>query len=162
MPVGLKVQGESPLAVDADILSYIEDTSNIALNQLISLVTQNPKGHATLLIQLIRLEGKIARPDASTLVLLLARRITSAWCECHVSDLLFYRLLAHEGGLGAGLKASDDLQRWRNKANRRLVSTIKALAVVRRIEESWIDQQLSKLRVASRWITCARKTGRSS
>jgi hypothetical protein len=149
MTVGLDPNSrENPLAVDGDILAHIADTSNIALNQLISLVTQNPKGHATLLIQLIRLEAKIAGPDPSTLVLLLARRITSAWCECHVSDYLFYRLLAQEGGFGAGLGASDDLQRWRNKANRRLLNTIKALAVVRRIKTSWIDQQLSKLKVA--------------
>jgi hypothetical protein len=135
MTVGLHDDSrEDPLAVDGDILSHIEDTSNIALNQLISLVTQNPNEHATLLMQLIRLEGKLAGPDASTLVLLLARRITSAWCECHVSDYLFYRLLAHEGGLGAGLGASGDLQKWRNRASKKLLSTIKALAVVRRIE----------------------------
>jgi hypothetical protein len=145
MTVGLHDKSrENPLKVDADILAHIEDTSTIALNQLISLVTEKPETHATLLAQLIRMEGKLAGRDASTLVLLLARRIIMAWCEANVSDYLFYRMLAREGGLGA----SGDLQKWRGKANRRLLSTIKALAVVRRIEESWIEQQLSKLKVA--------------
>jgi hypothetical protein len=135
---------ENPLKVDADIFGYLEDTSTFAIAEMISLVTPDKATQGGLLAQLLRLEQRIAGPNPSSLELLLARRVTMAWAEANISDMLFYRLIKKDGGLDV----SGSFMSWRNKANRRLLSCVKALAVVRKIETSWIEQQLSKLKVA--------------
>jgi hypothetical protein len=145
MKIGVRDnKARDPLKADADILAHLEEASNLALHQLLACVSDDPMTRSRLFIQLLKIERRLAPPDASTLILLLARNIITYWAESNISNFLFYRQMCQKGGV----TVSGSLAQWRLRANKRLLSAIKAYAWVQHCQESWVHNILSKVKVA--------------
>lgn len=136
---------ESVDEIDSEIEKYGVDLSTFLINELINKLTSDFYRQEAFVRRVGRVEAELAGENPSASVNLLARQAAILSLECDFADLTFYRTV----GLPDGLPITSDIERWRNLAHRSLLSTIKALAYVRKVEASSLEHVIDRLRIAS-------------
>lgn len=136
-----------PEKLDAEITKYLKDTSVYAVNELIAKITPDPIQQEIQFRQIERVTCELAGPSPTIVVKMLARSVAVLSLERDLADSRFYRALGDPEGLS--YKFSRDLLRWREFAHRKLNSTIRTLAYIRRIDTTSFENTLEQLRIAS-------------
>lgn len=85
------------------------------------------------------MEKDLAGPNPNPLETLLASRIATCWLDCHILDALTKNCMEN----GGSLRAIDFFDKTRHRAHDRLMSAIKALAYVRRVNLNVLLLQLN-------------------
>jgi hypothetical protein len=107
---------------------------NWAVGKLIDWVAGkegNQKTKASLKEELCDLAVELAGPSPSPIERMLSETAATSWFACRYYEATFAAAVAGDGGMS--LAQSEHAQRRMDRAHRRLLSTLKALAAVRRL-----------------------------
>ena len=124
--------------MDRDIRRYIDDISITALNELLFRITDDPFLQEAYVASVRQTELDLAGDNPTSLIMMLARNASQAYLESYAADTLFFRKLGE-----TGLSDTGDIRKWRSQTHRRLMSVIKTLAFVRRVEPAAIENTLN-------------------
>ncbi len=94
--------------------------------------------------KLAQLRDELAGSQATALELLLANRVALCWLMVHYADAT-YAQRTHEGTLS--LELGDYFQRRQDRAHRRYLTALKALAQVRRLLGPTVQVNIAKQQV---------------
>jgi len=119
------------------------DLSRMAEQALIRAATgENLSWREALILKLDLLRDELAGPAPVPLERLLVDRVVACWLQMHHADLI----LAQQGGKWT-LAQADYHQRTRDRAHKRYVSAIKALALVRKLTVPVLQVNIAKKQV---------------
>jgi len=90
---------------------------------------ENPLIEAGLLDRAETMEKDLAGPNANPIESLLASRIATCWLDCHILDALTKNCMEN----GGSWRAITFFDKTRHRAHDRLMSSIKTLAYVRKV-----------------------------
>jgi hypothetical protein len=125
---------------DGLALRFGADMAQNAVDALIDRITDDLYRAQTLRIKVARLQRELAGDDPSPIQRILAERVAVCYVDSYYSDILAQRRNT--------LSAGDFVQRRQDRAQRRYLQAVKALAECRKIEASTIqDTVVSRLKV---------------
>lgn len=132
-------RGLSELDFDQLMLWYRGDLAQEAVAALASRITEDPRRKETLQLKVDQLRRQLAGDNPSPIQNLLAERVAVCWLDAYCSDMLAQ---THRDR-GAG----DLAQRRQDRAQRRYLAAVKALAECRKIEASTIRDAAAPFKV---------------
>ncbi len=124
---------------DAMCFRYRADMARQTTDVLISQMTNDPWQSECLRLKVGRLEHELAGNTPSPIVKILAERVAVCYLDSYYSDILAQ---SH-----CNMTFGDFCQRRQDRAHRRDLRAVKALAECRKVEASTITQTVERLRV---------------
>jgi hypothetical protein len=121
---------------------------NWAVGQLINWAAgkeSNPKAKASLKEELCEVAAELAGPSPSPVERMLAETAATSWFAYRLHEAQYTGNVAAEGGMT--LAQSEHAQRRLERAHRRLMSTLKTLAAVRRLALPAVQINLARQQV---------------
>ena len=130
--VDAEVEARSRLKHDQALQAIYDGWANVARqakSSAIALMADDRLMRDSLLRQVAVVQAEVAGATPSPLEALLAERIAMCWLQVHYADALYTR----QAKEGVPMPQGDYLQRHHDRAHRRYLAAIKALAQVRRL-----------------------------
>lgn len=128
-----------------DLIAWTGDLGTLLVNVMLNGLPgleEDPALHELVRSGLAEIRRELAPPGTPPLERLLVQRIEFAWLEAHAADLSATSLTAD-----SGLRRVEAVLRRADRANRRLLASMKALASIRRTGPNTLVQIVNKGKV---------------
>jgi hypothetical protein len=129
---------------------YIEqnavDVEQLAIEELISRIFQDPAQQELQLRRLTQLTDELAGPAPEPVVKLLAKTCAVMLLERNFADFTFRTQIGERGGLTS--KFARAALEWRDFADRKVQSNIRTLAYVRHLDINMLKDTVSRFKIA--------------